>query len=239
MRRLIAQGLAELGLEGRVPPQSAQTLERYGALLLEKNRVMNLTAITQPEQVARLHMLDCAALLNVPGVELTGKRVIDVGTGAGFPGMVLQLLCPGARVTLLDSLGKRLDWLREIAPALGAERVEIRHGRGEELSHEPDWRESFDYAVSRAVAPLEILCELCLPYVAPGGRLLAMKAVDCEEELSRAARGIALLGGEPERNWDYALPGTDVVHRVVVVKKRTPTPKGYPRRWTKIQKTPL
>ena len=239
MNSLIAQGLAQLGLTGRIPPEASETLARYGALLLEKNQVMNLTALTQPEQVARLHMLDCAALLCLPGIDFAGKRVIDVGTGAGFPGLVLQLLSPTARVTLLDSLKKRLDWLGEIAPLLGADNLTILHARAEEQALAPGWRDSFDLAVSRAVAPLELLCELCLPYVAVGGYFLAMKAVDCAGECTRAARGIEKLGGALRPSWDYDIPGAGITHRVVVIEKTSPTPKGYPRRWAKIQKAPL
>jgi len=239
MKSLIAQGLSDLNLMARIPPDAPERLAQYGALLLEKNQVMNLTAITQPEQVARLHMLDCAALLCVPGLDFKEKRILDVGTGAGFPGLVLQILSPTAQVTLLDSLNKRLDWLREIAPLLGAENLSILHARAEEQALQPGWRDSFDYAVSRAVAPLELLCELCLPYVAVGGYFLAMKAVDCDGEVSRAARGIARLGGVLCPSWDYAIPGAGVSHRVVLIKKQSPTPKGFPRRWAKIQKSPL
>jgi len=237
MRELISQGLEEMGLAGRVPADAAQTLDRYGRLLLERNQVMNLTAIREPDQVARLHMLDCAAVLNC--VETEGRRLIDVGTGAGFPGMVLKVLSPALDVTLLDSLNKRLDWLDQVAGQLALDGVRTVHGRAEEQGLDPAFREQFDLATSRAVAELRLLCELCLPFVKVGGAMAAMKAVDCDQELSQAAGAIRLLGGQVERLYDYAIPGTDVRHRVVLIRKVGPTPKGYPRRWAKIQKAPL
>ncbi len=235
MRESIAQGLRELGLS----PQAAPALERYGRLLLEQNQVMNLTAITEPEQVARLHMLDSAALLTLPGLPLAGKQLIDVGTGAGFPGLPLRLIEPSLQLTLLDSLGKRVAWLESLCPQLGLSGVTCLHARAEEQALLPGFRDSFDVATSRAVASLELLCELCLPYVKPGGHFLAMKAVDCGEELSRAGRAVTLLGGRLLPCYDYTVPGTQIRHRVVVVEKISSTPKGYPRRWAKIQKAPL
>ena len=129
MRDIIAAGLEELGLSQRVPPEAPELLEAYSRALLEKNQVMNLTAITQPDQVARLHMLDCAALLNY--VHLEGKTLLDVGTGAGFPGLPLKILCPTLEVTLLDSLGKRVRWLREVSEQLGLSGVTAIHARSE------------------------------------------------------------------------------------------------------------
>ena len=155
---------------------------------------MNLTAITEPDQVAALHFLDSAALLAMPGLggaadgktSLAGKRLIDVGTGAGFPGLPLRLLEPSLKLTLLDSLGKRVAWLEEVCAALGAGDTSCIHARAEEQALLPGFRDGFDFAVSRAVASLNLLCELCLPYVKVGGRFLAMKAVDCGEELTQA-----------------------------------------------------
>ena len=236
---LLRAGLEELGLTALVPPDAARTLERYGQLLLEKNQVMNLTAIREPEEAARLHMLDCAALLALPGISLSGASLIDVGTGAGFPGMVLKILVPSLSVTLLDSLNKRLDWLTQTGGALGLTGVSTVHARGEEQAHDPDFRERFDFAAARAVADLQLLCELCLPYVKVGGAFLAMKSVDCREELDRAARAIALLGGGIERLWDYPIPGAGITHRVVLIRKRAPSPERFPRRWAKMQKLPL
>lgn len=233
MEEAIAQGLAELGLDAGRAPQ----LARYGQLLLEKNQVMNLTAITDPDQVARLHMLDCAALLGC--AELRGRSLIDVGTGAGFPGLVLKIMEPGLELTLLDSLEKRLNWLAQVCGYLGVEGVRFVHARAEEGSLDPGLREQFDYAAARAVASMNTLCELCLPYVKVGGRFLAMKSVDSGQEVEAAGTAVSKLGGRLEKRYDYTIPGTDVCHRVIPVSKLTPTPAGYPRRWARIQKNPL
>ena len=223
MKEQITAGLAALGLLDKVPACAPEQLERYGQMLLEKNQVMNLTAITDPDQVVRLHMLDCAALLTCTGLE--DKRLIDVGTGAGFPGMVLKILVPSLEVVLLDSLNKRLDWLKEVADALSLSGIETLHARAEEQSLKPGFRDSFDIVTSRAVASLELLGELCLPYVKPGGFFLAMKSVDSDLELSRAAAGISRLGGVLRPSVDYTIPGTDITHRVIMVEKTAPTPR--------------
>ncbi len=236
---ILRQGFQEYGLTERIDPWAVQNLDCYCQLLLEKNQVMNLTAIREPEGVARLHMLDCAALLTLPGLDFEGKTLVDVGTGAGFPGMVLKMLIPSLEVTLLDSLNKRLDWLLETYEFLSLQGVRTVHARAEEQALVPGFRDSFDLAASRAVAELRVLCELCLPFVKVGGLFLAMKSTDCGQELENAARAISLLGGRLRETADYAIPGTDVVHRVVVIEKTAPTPKGYPRRWAKLQKQPL
>ena len=233
MESLIAQGLTELGLDaGRAP-----LLARYGQMLIEKNQVMNLTAITEPDQVARLHMLDCAAVLGC--ADLKGATLIDVGTGAGFPGMVLKIMEPTLELTLLDSLEKRLNWLQEICTALGLEGVRFVHARAEEAGHDPAFREQFDFATARAVASMNTLSEICLPYVKEGGRFLAMKSVESGEEVEAAGSAVSKLGGRLEKRFDYVIPGTDVCHRVVPVSKIAVTPDKYPRRWAKIQKNPL
>lgn len=237
MKELITAGLASMNLLDRVPPQAPEQLAEYGRLLLEKNQVMNLTAIREPDQVARLHMLDCAALLNC--ADLSGKTLLDVGTGAGFPGMVLKILQPDLSLRLLDGLAKRLDWLETVADALGLEDVQRVHGRAEEYALQAGFRDSFDLVTARAVADLRLLAELCLPFVRPGGQFLAMKSVDCQAELDGAAHAIKLLGGRLLEPYDYTIPGTDVTHRVVRIQKVAPTLKGYPRRWAKMQKAPL
>ncbi len=234
---LIRAGLEQMGLAAKASPAAPALLDRYSQLLLEKNRVMNLTAITAPEDVAALHMLDCAALLGCAGFE--GKTLIDVGTGAGFPGLALKILVPSLSVTLLDSLAKRLDWLEETAEDLGLSGVAALHARAEEAGCDPALRETFDFAAARAVADLRTLCELCLPFVRVGGSFLAMKGPEAEAELEAAQSAIARLGGGAARLYDYALPGRSVCRRVVVVEKIAATPERYPRRWAKIQNHPL
>ena len=237
MEALIRTGLAQLGQAGRVPEDAPALLARYGALLLEKNRVMNLTAITQPQDVATLHMLDCATLLDCARFE--GKTLIDVGTGAGFPGLPLKILAPSLEVTLLDSLSKRVDWLNETIDTLGLEGIRAVHGRAEEAGRDPAFRERFDFAAARAVADLRLLCELCLPFLKVGGRFLAMKGTDCGDEVDKALPAIQVLGGRLEGRIDRLIPHTDVTHRVILVEKISPTPEKYPRRWAKMQKAPL
>lgn len=237
MKSLISTGLAEFGFSGSVPADAAEQLTQYGTMLIEQNKVMNLTAITEPRDVATLHMLDCAPLLDCGRMQ--NRTLIDVGTGAGFPGMVLKLLCPTLRVTLLDGLQKRLDWLDTVAAALSIDGLTTVHGRGEEYGLDPAFREQFDFATARAVAELRLLAELCLPFVKPGGRFLAMKSVDCDAEVEQSRPAIEKLGGALVGFHDYTIPHTEVTHRVVVIEKTAPTPVGFPRRWAKMQKNPL
>lgn len=237
MKDIISSGLAELGLAGRVPEAAPEQLAEYGRLMLEKNQVMNLTAIREEDGVARLHMLDSAALLNWGDFE--GKTLLDVGTGAGLPGLPLKILVPSLQVTLLDSLNKRVDWLAQVSAQLSLTGIRVIHARAEEQALEKGFRDSFELVTARAVAELRLLCELCLPYVKVGGAFLAMKSVDCGRELEEAAHCIKLLGARLEECRDYTIPGTDVIHRLVVLRKVAPTLKGYPRRWAKIQKAPL
>ena len=238
MEQIIKQGLAELGLLDQVPAEAPEQLAEYGRLMLEKNQVMNLTAITDPEQAARLHMLDSAALLRCAGFS-GEKTLLDVGTGAGLPGLPLKILVPSLQVTLLDSLGKRVDWLNEVCARLGLEGIQAVHARAEEQALQKGWRDSFDLVTARAVAQLRLLGELCLPFVKVGGVFLAMKTTDSGPELEEAAHCIKLLGGRAEACADYTVPGTEVTHRVIPIRKLAPTLKGYPRRWAKIQKEPL
>lgn len=231
MTALLREGLRELGLD----ESRAETLERFAALLLKKNEVMNLTAITEPEAVAQLHLLDSAALTQF--VDLSGKTVVDVGTGAGFPGMPLRILKDDFDLTLLDSLGKRIAWLDEVCDTLGLKCVECVHTRAEEFA--AGHRESYDLAVSRAVAQLNVLCELALPLVKVGGQFLAMKSVDTEEEIAAAKGAIKTLGGKIVKVGDYTIPTSGVTHRVVVIEKVSPTPPRYPRAFAKIKKQPL
>ena len=231
MEQLLHAGLSALGL----PTEGIPALERFGEMLVEKNKVMNLTAITEPADVATLHFLDSVAMLKE--VDLAGKTMVDVGTGAGFPGVPLRIVCPAVRMTLLDSLNKRIDFLKEVCGELGYADVDCVHGRAEEFAAKH--RESFDFATSRAVANFHLLTELCLPLVKVGGTFIAMKSVDSDEELKSAEKAISILGGRVERTVDYQIPGTDVTHRLVFIKKIKETPKKYPRAFAKIKKNPL
>lgn len=231
MNEILKKGLTELGMDTAAIPR----LTEFARLLLEKNKVMNLTAITEPEAVATLHLLDCAYLLTL--TDCGGKSIVDVGTGAGFPGMPMGILEPKAQLTLLDSLGKRIDFLRECAQALKLENISCVHARAEEFAAEH--REQFDIATSRAVAALPVLSELALPLVKPGGLFLAMKSVESDEEIESARGAIGQLGGKIEKIRDYTVPCTEVRHRVVLIRKARPTPPRFPRAFAKIKKSPL
>ncbi len=231
MREILRQGLAAQGLD----ETKAEPLEAFARAVLERNKVMNLTAITDDADFARLHLLDSAALLRV--ADFGGKRVVDVGTGAGFPGVPLRILCPDVHMTLLDSTGKRIDFLRETCGQLGLTGVDCVHARAEEFAAAR--REGFDLAVSRAVAALPVLCELCLPLVKVGGQFLAMKSAQSDEELESALDAITILGGRLADVVDYQIPTSDVTHRVIVIDKVDRTPKQYPRQYGKIKKSPL
>ena len=231
MEQLLRDGLTTLGLStGGIP-----ALIRYADLLVEKNKVMNLTAITEPADIAALHFLDSAALLTL--ADWKGKTVADIGTGAGFPGLPLRIVDPSIRLTLLDAQNKRVEFLKEVCGELGLANVECGHARAEEFA--ADHREGFDLVTSRAVAALPLLCELCLPLVKVGGYFAAMKSVDADAELASAAHAIEVLGGAVDHVTDYAIPGTEVHHRVIFIKKCRETGKKYPRAFAKIKKNPL
>ena len=231
MKQILTAGLARLGL----PADGVGALEQYADALLETNKVMNLTAITDPADVATLHFLDSAALLTL--ADFAGKNVVDVGTGAGFPGMPLRILEPSVRMTLLDSLGKRINFLQGVCDQLGFADVNCVHARAEEFAAKH--RESFDIATSRAVASLPLLAELSLPLVKVGGCFLPMKSVESDEEIASAARAIEILGGRLADVKDYVVPGTNVKHRLVVIEKVKASPAKYPRAFAKIKKAPL
>ncbi len=232
MEDILRAGLAELGLtadEGQIG-----ALVRYGERLMEVNRITNLTAIRDEADAARLHFLDSAALLTL--ADFSGKSVVDVGSGAGFPGVPLRVLGQDVELTVIDSVGKKVDFVRDSCRAVGLEDVTCIWGRAEEMSQ---LRERFDVAVSRAVAELDMLAELCLPLVKVGGLFLAMKKPDCDEEAARGEFAVKALGGRIRQIRRYAVPGTDTVHAVVMIEKVRPTPGQYPRRWAQISKKPL
>ena len=232
LREVLLSGAADWGLE--LAPQSLERFEAYYAFLSEANQVMDLTAVMGEEETARRHFLDSLSLLRF--WDFRNVRVVDVGSGAGFPGLPLLLAEPTVTLTLLDAQGKRVDFLASLCEKLGVS-VRCVHARAEEAALEPGERDAYDCAVSRAVARLNMLTELCLPFVKPGGAFLAMKARDCDEELAEAESAIRRLGGKRERLERFNV--AEVERTLVVVRKTGPTPKGYPRRFAKIKKDPL
>ncbi|MBQ8881429.1 MAG: 16S rRNA (guanine(527)-N(7))-methyltransferase RsmG [Oscillospiraceae bacterium] len=230
MKQTLAMGLPALGLS--LSEQAQDTLCAFGQAVIEQNKVMNLTAITQPSQVAKLHLLDSLSLLSLE--DFKGKKVIDVGCGAGFPGVPVKIACPEVKLTLLDSLGKRMQWLETALPSLAVEAECVTARAEEAVAHR---RESYDIATSRAVARLNILLELTAPYVKVGGKVLAMKGTAAQEELAEAKNAIARLGLQVEKVAEFPMDGT--AHTVIVLKKVAHTPPQYPRRYAKIKQNPL
>lgn len=229
MLQTLLDSCAALGVP--LTAAQAEQLCDFGARLLEQNRVMNLTAITEPQAVAKLHFADCLALLRI--VPFSGRRVIDVGCGAASR-RAAELGEPSLDLTLLDSLGKRVTWLEATLRDMGVP-AQCVCSRAEDYAAKA--REQYDIATSRAVARLNILAELCLPFVKPGGYFLAMKAAAAAEELEEAKRGIARLGGRVEKTETYNIDGAP--RCVIVIRKERPTPPAYPRRYAKIKQSPL
>ena len=217
-----------------ISPEQIAGFEKYAALLKEWNNKMNLTAITDDEGIAVKHFIDSITILKCCDIK---GSVIDIGTGAGFPGVPLKIMRPEIKLTLLDSLNKRLIFLEEVCRELGIE-AELIHSRAEDGAIREDLRESFDYAVSRAVANLPALCEYCLPYVKVGGSFISMKGPDGENELDDAENALALLGGGLQKIEKLSLPD-ESQRTMIVIEKRKSTPEKYPRRGQKINKNPL
>ena len=235
-KALLAQASIEYGLI--LSDSQLAAMEVYYQLLIEWNKKINLTAITQPQEVAVKHIIDSLSCYQ-EDIFSGDTRVIDVGTGAGFPGIPLKIYRPDIKLTLMDSLNKRLLFLQTVTETLGLQDVELVHARAEEGGKGRQYREKFQIAVSRAVARLNILCELCLPFVRTGGWFIALKGAQYEEEVAEAARAIAILGGAIERVEPVNLPGITDKRAVIYIKKIAATPSEYPRRPGTPEKKPL
>lgn len=210
----------------------------YYEMLVEKNKVMNLTAITEYDEVLKKHFVDSLSLIKAFDVR---KRVslIDVGTGAGFPGLALKIAFPDLEVTLLDSLKKRLVFLDEVITCLQLTGVKTVHGRAEDAAKNETFREKYDVCVSRAVANLSTLSELCIPFVKIGGCFISYKSEKVAEELNTAAKAIALLGGKVEKQEEFNLPSSDIYRNLFVIRKYKNTPVKFPRKAGLPAKEPL
>lgn len=211
---------------------------RYMELLKEWNEKINLTAITEDMEIVKKHFIDSISILksNVIG---KGTSIIDVGTGAGFPGIPLKILIPDLKVVLLDSLNKRIKFLNTIIEELGLTDISTVHGRAEDFSKINSYREKFDVATARAVANMGVLSEYCMPYVKPGGYFIAMKGPSGYEELDESKKAITILGGRVKEVIETKIPGSEINHNIIVVEKTRSTPLKYPRKYAIIEKNPI
>ncbi len=228
-------GLKQLGIT--LTELQYQQFVDYYELLIERNKIMNLTAITDLGEVITKHFIDSLAM--VKAVKPVGQKLLDIGTGAGFPGIPLKIAFPDLNIILLDSLKKRLTFLDEVISQLGLTGISTLHGRAEDFGRDAGYREQFDLCVSRAVARLSSLSEYCLPYVKKEGSFISYKSGNIEEELTSSKRAIRLLGAELKEVIEYQLPNTDIQRTLIVIKKKDTTPKSYPRAAGKPSKDPL
>lgn len=237
---LFEKGLEQLKIQ-LSEEQKGQFLKYY-EYLIEKNKVMNLTAITDYEEVLLKHFLDSLSVVKVGAFipeRLSGKTLIDVGTGAGFPGIPLKIAFPELKIVLLDSLNKRINFLNEVIEMLHLQEIETIHGRAEDYARQKDFRENFDFCVSRAVANLSTLSEYCLPFVKQGGYFVSYKSGKIEEELSQAENAVKVLGGNVKEVVKFSLMDTNMDRSFVVVEKKKATPKRYPRKAGLPSKEPI
>lgn len=241
-RMFLEDGLQKLGLEiyGEETSGNDKLLQflSYYEMLMEKNKVMNLTSITEFSDVVVKHFLDSLSLCKIMDLSKP-LHVLDLGTGAGFPGIPLKIMFPQLQITLMDSLNKRIMFLKEVIEALSMEGIIAVHGRAEDLARNSEYRDCFDLVVSRAVANLSSLSEYCIPFVKKGGYFVSYKSGDVEEELQMAAYAIQVLGGKKEQVYQFHLPDTDISRSFVKIKKLRQTPKAYPRKAGIPSKDPL
>lgn len=227
--------LSVLGLN--LSETQLQQFMDYYELLIEKNKVMNLTAITEMKEVISKHFIDSLTL--VKALTLTNEKVLDLGTGAGFPGIPLKIVYPEIDIVLLDSLQKRLVFLEEVISKLGLNKVKTLHGRAEDYGRDANYREKFDLCVSRAVAKLSTLSEYCIPYVKKDGFFISYKSGNIKEEIIGSEKAYKILGARFVKIEEFILPGTEIKRKLVLVKKEGKTPKNYPRSAGKPVKNPL
>lgn len=230
------KGLSDLGLS--LSEEQISQFLLYYELLTEKNKVMNLTAITDFEEVVQKHFLDSLSLVKVLEEKPAGK-ILDMGTGAGFPGIPIKIAFPGCDVTLVDSVNKKIEFIKEAAQKIGLHNVKAVHGRVEDLGHDIVYRETYDLVVSRAVAALPALAEYCLPFVKVGGAFLSYKSVKVDEELSAGKKAIQVLGGRLKKDIRFQLSGTEMERAFLLIEKEKPCPKKYPRKAGTPTKMPI
>lgn len=208
----------------------------YMNILIEWNKVMNLTAITESKEIIIKHFVDSLTVLNKIDKKAT---IIDVGTGAGFPGIPIKIACPSVKVVLLDSLNKRINFLNEVINKLKLENIKTFHGRAEDYGKDKNYREKYDIAIARAVAPLNILLEYLMPFVKVNGKCICMKGIKAEEEIESSKRGVRLLGGDKIIIDDFSIPNTDIERSIITIEKKKYTDRKYPRKAGTPSKEPL
>lgn len=233
---LLEKACADVGIEFN--NDMFDKFMKYKELIKEWNQKINLTAITEDEEIVKKHFIDSIKVLKNDGLK-NGNKVIDVGTGGGFPGIPIKIVLPECKITLLDSLNKRIKFLNIVVEELGLENVETIHGRAEDFGQNPEYREQFDYTVSRAVANLAVLSEFCIPFVKVGGKFLAMKGPSVDEEIDNAKRAIKTLGGELKSVKNVTVEGSDLNHNLVCIYKKQRTMKKYPRKSGMVTKNPI
>ena len=234
--RLLEDSLKKLNLS--IDEDQKSKFSKYYSLLLEKNKVMNLTRITDEEEIIIKHFVDSLMIAKVAEMEKV-ESLIDVGTGAGFPGIPIKIMWSKIKVTLLDSLDKRVGFLQEVIEELDLEGAKAIHGRAEDLGQDNNYREKFDLCASRAVADLSVLSEYCIPFVKEQGEFVSYKADGSEEEIHNAKNAIEVLGGCLERIATETIPGTDIKRQFAVIRKIEKTDSKYPRKAGKPSKKPL
>lgn len=231
-------GLEELNIT--LTDEQIEQFLQYYEMLVEKNKVMNLTGITEYEEVIQKHFLDSLSLIRViPDIASQKLTVIDLGTGAGFPGIPLKIAFPELDITLMDSLNKRILFLQEVIDALGLKKVSAVHGRAEEMASNATHRQQYDFCVSRAVSNLAVLTEYCLPFVKKGGLFVSYKSADSDAEIQEGKKAISILGGKLTSVDKFQLPDSDLRRALVCIKKVKDTPKKYPRKAGTPAKLPL
>ena len=236
MNKLLLDKVNKLSIE--LNEKHVKQFIKFYEMLVEWNKVMNLTGITEYDEVVEKHFVDSLSIVNVVDMNDIHK-VIDIGTGAGFPGIPLKIAFPHLEITLLDSLNKRIKFLNAVIDELGLENIHTIHGRAEDFAKQENYREKYDLCVSRAVANLSTLSEYCLPYVAVDGMFVPYKSGDIEEELNNSKKAIQILGGKIENTFKFELPGTDIGRSFVKIKKVKNTAKKYPRKAGLPSKEPL
>lgn len=236
-KELLKNACFEIGID--IDEKQTEMFFKYKEMLLEWNEKMNLTAITEEREIILKHFVDSISFLGKTGFDIKNKSVIDVGTGAGFPGIPVKIICPDIKLTLMDSLMKRVKFLEALIGELVFDDVSCVHMRAEEGGKNKDYREKFDVCVSRAVANLTVLSEYCLPFVKQGGMFISMKGPSVETELSEAEKAIKLFGGEVFDIKTVNIPFSDINHLMIFIKKLRQTPSKYPRNFGQINKNPI